>query len=116
MFTPNFSNATTLLKFAGEGHKGLLGYCNSLLGNKIEVYNTNQVLMSENEKLVKQQQASIQKLTSLNETIKLLEKDLKVSRTKNTGLGWRQRTKTLANIETLKLGNGGLKKRIRAIR
>ena len=29
---PPFSNPTTLLKFVGDGHNGLLGYCNALRG------------------------------------------------------------------------------------
>ena len=110
--TPNFSTATTLLKFAGDGHKGLLGYCNNLHGSREEVFNNNQLLISQINDLIKQQQAATQKVASLNETIQILEKDLKISRSKKTGLGWRQRTKSLANIETLKLGSGGLKKRI----
>ena len=35
MCTPNFSNATTLLKFARDGNTGLLGYCHNLLGDKL---------------------------------------------------------------------------------
>ena len=72
--------------------------------------------MEQNAYLVRQQQVALEKVVSLNDTIADLEKKVKESRLKNTGLGWRQRTRTLSNIETLKLGSGGLKKRIHAIR
>ena len=54
MSTPNFSNATTLLKFAGDGYTGLLEYYHNLLGDKHEISNSNCVLMAQNDQLMQQ--------------------------------------------------------------
>ena len=52
------------------------------------------------------------KMESASETIAELKKAINIARLKNTALGLRHRCKTIANIETLKVGSGGLKKRI----
>ena len=114
--TPSFSSVTSLLKFAGDGNNGLLGYCHHLVADQQQTSAHNQALVDHNHYLLKQQQASMEKVVSLNSTVEDLQKQLKRSRIKNTPLGWRQREKSISNIETLKLGSGGLKKRIRAVR
>ena len=116
MSTPNFSNATSLIKFIGDGQKGLLGYCHHLLADKYETSNLNYILKEQNAYLVNQQHLSSERVVSLKNTIADLEKELKISRLKRNGLGWKQRNRPVSNIETLKHGSGGLKKRIRAIR
>lgn len=114
--TPNFRNVTSLLKFVGDGSNGLLGYCNHLVADSYQVSNLNRSLVVQNAHLLEQQQLCMEKVTSSKVTIEELEKQVKKTRIKNTALGWRQRCKTISNIETLKVGSGGLKKRIRAVR
>ena len=114
--TPNFRNVTSLLKFVGDGSHGLLGYCNHLVVDSYQVSYLNRSLVVQNAHLLEQQQLCMEKVTSSKETIAEPEKQLKKTRIKNTALGWRQRSRTISTIETLKIGSGGLKKRIRAIR
>ena len=114
--TPSFSSVTSLLKFAGDGSNGLLGYCHHLVAGQQQTTAHNQALVDHNHYLLKQQQAAMEKVVSLTSSVEDLQKQLKRSRMKNTPLGWRQREKSISNIETLKLGSGGLKKRIRAVR
>ena len=113
---PNFSTVTSLLMFAGDGYNGLLGYCHHLVADTHQTLANNQALLQQNTYLWKQHQTSMEKVASLNNTVEDLQKELKRSRMKNTPLGWRQRAKSISNIETLKLGSGGMKKRIRAVR
>lgn len=114
--TPPFSNISTLLRFVGDGVRGLLGYCNNLIGNTQYVSAFNQSLLQQIALLKGQQAQSIEKISSLRENIAELEKELKKSRIKNTSLGFRQRCRNISNIETLKVGSGGLKRRIHAVR
>ena len=56
------------------------------------------------------------RMESACETIAKLKKAINIARLKNTALGLRHRCKTVANIETLKVGSGGLKKQIQAVK
>ena len=114
--TPHFSNISSLLRFVGDGMRGLLGYCNHLVGNTQAISASHQILLQQIACLKEEQTQSIKKLDSLRETRTELEKELKRSRIKNTPLGLRQRCRNISNIETLKVGSGGLKRRIHAIR
>lgn len=113
---PNFSNPTSLLKFAGEGHNGLLGYCNSLSSNSNYFNHLYKSSSAQVEAMLMFQKQCVQKVASQNETIKELEKSLEQARKKQTTLGLRQRWRTPSNIETLKVGSGGVKRRIRAVK
>ena len=113
---PNFTNVSSLLRFAGDGNFGLLGYCHHLTENSEKLANMNKSLLVHNAYLLEQQNVYIDKLKSANGTIANLERDIKTARLKNTTLGLRQRCKSVSNIETLRIGGGGLKKRIRAVR
>ena len=55
------------------------------------------------------------RLEILDEIAKL-EKEVKKNKVKNTTLGWRERTRTISNIETLKVGSSGFKKRVCVVR
>ena len=57
-----------------------------------------------------------QKLCTTNETIMDLQKQINALRTKRTKLGYQRREKKILPIGRLKLGAGGIKKRIHAIR
>ena len=116
MSPPNFSNASSLLRFVGDGNFGLLGYCNHLAENSEKLANVTKSLVVHNAYLLEQQNVYIDKLKSASGTIADVERDIKYARLKNTTLGLRQRCKSVSNIETLEIGGGGLKKQIRAIR
>ena len=116
MSTPNFNNASSLLRFVGDGAFGLLGYCNHLLQNTHQVASLNNSLLLHNAYLLEQQKMYLFKLESANGTIVELEKAIKNARLKSTTLGLRHRCKNVANIETLKIGGGGLKNHIWAVR
>lgn len=113
---PNFTNVSSLLRFAGEGNAGLLGYCHHLTESSEKLTNMNKSLQAHNAHLLEQQNVYVDKLKSANATIAYLERDIKAARLKSTTLGLRQRCKSVSNIETLRIGGGGLKKRIRAVR
>lgn len=113
---PPFSNPTTLLKFVGDGHSGLLGYCNALRGEAATYSCQIRLLMEEISSLrneVQLQQATVQQHVT---EISLLKKQVNGYRQKETTLGVRARKRKLRNVEELKLGSGGLKKRIQAIK
>ena len=116
MSTPNFNNASSLLRFVGDGASGLLGYCYHLLQNTHQVASLNNSLLLHNAFMLEQEKMYHSKMESANGTIVELEKAIKNARLKSTTLGLRHRCKTVANIETLKTGGGGLKKCIRAVR
>ena len=107
--TPPFSNCTSLLKFMGDGSRGLLGYTHNLAGERDVLKLENHLLRQENEAVLQTLEDNKKKINSLEDTIKTL-------RTKQTSLGPRVRLKRLRNIETLKRGSGGCTKRIRAVR
>ena len=112
--TPPFSNPTTLLRFAGDGNKGLLGYCNA-----ISTIPTIERVCIEREMLAKltaECNFKDEKIMAQEEKIEWLNKQLRVLRQKQTLLGPRQRRRKLRNIEDLGVGSGGIKKRIRSIR
>ena len=107
--TPCFSSPTTLLKFAGDGNNGLLGYCKDLC-------NQSSLLRSEVLSLraaMSQKESTIQEQA---EAVEALKRQLAAAKTKKTNYGPRQRERKLKNVECLKLGTGGLKRRIQAIR
>ena len=62
---------------------------------------------------VQLQQATVQQHVT---EISLLKKQVNGYRQKETTLGVRARKRKLRNVEELKLGSGGLKKRIQAIK
>ena len=57
-----------------------------------------------------------EKLEEQGKQIAALQKQLEIYREKETTIGRRKRKRKLKNVEELKVGSGGLKKRIKAIR
>ncbi|MCO5564791.1 hypothetical protein L7F22_018459, partial [Adiantum nelumboides] len=86
---PPFANITNLLHFTGDGKDGLLGYTKHL---------------------------EMRGLNAERETIQGLEKKITSLQEKDTMLGSRKRKRDLCNVENMKIGNGGLKKQIQALR
>ncbi len=113
---PAFANITNLLHFTGDGKDGLLGYTQHLEMRGLIVEKQRDFLVMENTQLKKLNEACLQKISSNRETIQSLEKEIRGLREKDTLLGRRKRKRELGNIETLKIGSGGMKKRIRALR
>ncbi|KAI5074717.1 hypothetical protein GOP47_0010678 [Adiantum capillus-veneris] len=127
MSTPPCNNLTSLLHFVGDGSHGLLGYCNNLVIRNtqqaminLEILKQQQPslfnLLMQNSKLLQEQTLLKNKILSSKETIVELEKEVRRTRIKTTPLGLHQRCRSVSNIETLKVGSGGLKQRIQAIR
>ena len=110
--TPPFSNPTTLLRFVGDGKEGLLSYCKSISTTPATMH----VESSTFNNLKMECILKDQKINTQQQEIEWLNKQLQVLRQKQTVLGPRQRRRKLKNIEDLKVGSGGIKKRIRAIR
>ena len=74
--SPNFSNPTSLLKFVGDGHNGLLGYCNSLSFSADHLSHLYKTSSSHIESMLMIQKQFLQKIASQKETIEDLEKSL----------------------------------------
>ncbi|MCO5567771.1 hypothetical protein L7F22_021466 [Adiantum nelumboides] len=70
----------------------------------------------ENMQLKKLNEACSQKILSNKETIQGLEKKITSLREKDIVLGSRKRKRDLCNIKNTRIGSGGLKKQIRALR
>ena len=70
----------------------------------------------ENIYLKKTMDQCVQRISSDKETILGLEKQKEELRFKQTALGLRKREKKLQKYEQMKLGGGGIKKRIHAIK
>ncbi|MCO5552125.1 hypothetical protein L7F22_005635 [Adiantum nelumboides] len=113
---PPFANITNLLHFTGDGKDGLLGYTEHLEMIGLNAERQINFLAMENMQLKKLNEACSQKILSNRETIQGLEKKITSLREKDTMLGSRKRKRDLCNIENMKIGSGGLKKRIRALR
>lgn len=113
---PPFSSPTSLLRFVGDGQKGLLGYCKSISvtptveKEMLQVQNTHLCHLRDLCKLQEE------KLKHQEQEINKLQKQVEQYRMKKTSIGPRQRKRKLRNVEDLKVGSGGLKKRIKAIR
>lgn len=114
--TPPFSNVTSLLHFTGDGKQGLLGYIQQIESKASGLEMLIEVMSKKNNDLFAENQLLIQRLKSHEETIKELEKTVDRMRQKDTQLGLRRRKRKLTNIQQIKLGSGGAKKRIHAIR
>ena len=56
------------------------------------------------------------RLKANKETIEDLERKIDTLRRKETALGPRKRKRKLSNIEEMKVGSGGMKKRVQAVR
>ncbi|MCO5607532.1 hypothetical protein L7F22_061729 [Adiantum nelumboides] len=113
---PPFPNINNLLHFTGDGKDGLLEYTEHLEMRGLNVKKQRNFLAMENMQLKKLNEACSQKILSNRETIQGLEKKITSLREKDTVLGSRKRKRDLCNIENMKIGSGGLKKRIQALR
>ena len=113
---PCFSNPTSLLRFIGDGVIGLLGYCNSISTIAQSERLHSQYLGAEVLYLREECRVQSQKLEEQGRQIETLTKQINTYREKETCIGPRKRKRKLKNVEELKVGSGGLKKRIKAIR
>ena len=75
-----------------------------------------EVLSYRNKELHRHNQQSIELLRSYEENVQYLTKKIDTMRQKDTELGPQKRKRKLSNLHQLKLGSGGVKKRIHAIR
>lgn len=114
--TPPFKDITSLLNFAGDGHNGLLGYTEHLEAASNALRLERDLFEKENIYLKKTMDQCVQRISSDKETILGLEKQKEELRFKQTALGLRKREKKLQKYEQMKLGGGGIKKRIHAIK
>lgn len=114
--TPSFSSTSSLLRYAGDGHKGLLGYCNALSSHSNSIKYLHDIRYYEISMLKSQNYNLTLELQKKDQSISDLEKKLRELRRKKTKLGERERERKISNVETLKCGSGGLKRRIRAAR
>lgn len=114
--TPCFSSPSSLLRYAGDGHKGLLGYCNALSSHANSLKYLYDILSHENSMIKAQNYKLTLELQKKDQSICNLETKVKELRKKKTKLGERERDRKINNVETLKCGSGGLKRRIRAAR
>ena len=113
---PPFSNVTSLLHFTGDGKQGLLGYIQHIEARASSLEKLVEVLSRDNKDLHRQNENIIGMLRSSEETEQELVKKIEAMRQKDTELGPRKRKRKLSNIHQLKLGSGGVKKRIHAVR
>ena len=114
---PPFSNVTSLLHYIGDGKQRLLGYIQHIEARASGLEKVIEVLSRENKDLHRQNQNFIDMLRSSEETVQELVKKIDAMRQKDTELGPRRRKRKLStNIHLLKLGSGGVKKRIHAVR
>ena len=113
---PPFCNVTSLLHFTGDGKQGLLGYIQNIESKASSLEKVIEVLSRGNKELYRQNQQSIELSRSYEETVQDLRKKIDTMRQKDTELGPRKRKRKLSNLHQLKLGSGGVKKRIHAIR
>ena len=114
--TPSFSSPSSLLRYAGDGHNGLLGYCNALSSHADTLKHSYDMCYHELTMLKLQNYNISLELQKKDLSISDLEKKLRELRRKRTKLGERERERKFSNVETLKCGSGGLKRRIRAAR
>ena len=114
--TPCFSTPSSLLRYASDGHKGLLGYCNALSSHANSLRYLYNILSNEISMFKAQNYKLTLELQVKDQSICNLERKVKDLRKKKTKLGERERERKVKNVETLKCGSGGLKRRIRAAR
>ena len=110
--TPTFSSPSSLLRYAGDGHKGLLGYCNALSSHANSIKYLHDIRYYEISMLKSQNNNLTLELQKKDQSISDLEKKLRELRRKKTKLGERERERKINNVETLKCGFGGLKRRV----
>ena len=113
---PCFPTPSSLLRYAGDGYKGLLGYCNALSSHANSLKYLYDILSHENSMIKAQNYKLTLELQKRDQSICNLETKVKELRKKKTKLGERERDRKINNVETLKCGFGGLKRRIRAAR
>ena len=113
---PPFCNVTSLLHFTGDGKQGLLGYIQNIESKASSLEKVIEVLSCRNKELHRHNQQSIELLRSYEENVQYLTKKINTMRQKDTELGTRKRKRKLSNLHQLKLGSGGVKKRIHAVR
>lgn len=111
--TPPFKDITSLVNYVGDGHDGLYGYTRHLAARNDILQLERDIVHKENHRFNQTVTHYAQILKGNTETITKLTQQL---REKETALGRRQREKRLRDIEQLKVGSGGLKKRVRAIK
>lgn len=114
--TPPFKDITSLLHFARNGYNGLLGYTQHLEATSNALTLERDLFEKENTCLRKTMDQYVQTFLSDKETILGLEKQKDELRLKQIALGLRKRKKKLQKYEQMKLGGGGIKKRIHAIK
>ena len=114
--TPCFTTPSSLLRFTGDGHQGLLGYCNALSSHANSFKYLHEMLCHENTILKSQNYNLTSELQKRDKSIYNLQEKVRELRRKKTKLGVRERERKVCNVETLKCGSGGLKRRIRAAR
>ena len=114
--TPPFEDVTSLIGFVRNGEHGLLGYTKHLETashvNRLE----RDLLEKQNAELKECVHQREQKIKMQLETIALLKKQRDEARMKQTTLGLRKRQYKLRNIQDLKVGCGGIKKRVQAVK
>ena len=113
---PPFSNVTSLLHFVGDVKEGLLGYIKHIESKASSLEKVIEVMSRGNKDLYRQNQHYIELLRSYEEIVQGLGKKIDTMRQKDTELKPHRRKRKLSNIHQLKLGSGGMKKRIHAIR
>ena len=114
--TPPFRDVTSLLQFVGDGYHGLLGYTLSLEAQHRAIKLEHDFMERENINLKHIVAQYAQKSCTTNETIMELQRKINALRTKHTNLGYRKWEKKIQPIGRLKLGAGGIKKWVHAIR
>ena len=113
---PPFSTPTQLLKFAGDGYQGLLGYVNAHASAAQAFKHVLQQI--HNEKLMIEAKCSRLEaaLRAEQEDHTKTKEKLNKVLLKQTLLGARQRVRNIKNIAYLKAGSGGCKRRIQTVR
>ena len=124
-YPPSFHNLPSFLQFVGDGDNGLLGYCNRLSmqnSNLAQHFSSQSLSMQYNleqkQKTIQLLEAQISETQSQNEKLKqlLAKHQHTIVNMKSTPVGIRERKRPLAHIETLAVGGGARKRRIRAAR
>ena len=110
--TPCFSTPPSLLRFTDDGHQELLGYCNALSSHASSLKYLYKMLCHETSMLKSQNYNLISELQKKDQSIYILEKKVRELCRKKTKIGERERERKISNVETLKCGSGGLKRRI----
>lgn len=113
---PPFRDITSFVNYLGDGYRGFHGYTRHLEAVSDTLQLEKDLLAKENLQLRHTLDLCNQKLESNEKIIQDLERDKENLRQKQTLLGLRKRERKLKDIDQLKIGCGGTKKRINAIK